>query len=374
MTPIKVPDNIARIQPYVPGKPVEEVERELGLPDTVKLASNENPLGPSPLAVEAVRRETTGVNRYPDGSGYYLRQRLSALHGVPMDQIMLGNGSTELVEIFSRTFLGADGNAVMADQAFIMYRLAVLAVNGNAVLVPLSRMRHDLEAMAAHVDASTRLVFIANPNNPTGTYVTHEEVARLLERIPDDVLLVLDEAYREYVEAPDYPDSLRLLQTGRRVAILRTFSKIHGLAGLRLGYALTTPDVRAAAEKVRSPFNTSSVAQAAGLAALDDEAHVASSREHNTRELAYLQERLAARGVRFVPSVANFVLVDTGLDGDEVFSRLLHDGVIVRPMRAYNLPTCIRVSVGLRDENDRFLAALDRALPGPTATGPGRSA
>ncbi len=364
MTPIKVPDNIARIQPYVPGKPVEEVERELGLPDTVKLASNENPLGPSPRALEAVRQETGGVNRYPDGSGYYLRQRLSDIHGVPMDQIMLGNGSTELVEILSRTFLGRDGNAVMADQAFIMYRLAVMAVNGNAVLVPLDpRMRHDLEAMADRVDPSTRIVFIANPNNPTGTYVTHDEVTRLAERVPDDVLLVLDEAYREYVEARDYPDSLRLLHAGRRMAILRTFSKIHGLAGLRLGYALTTADVRAAAEKVRSPFNTSSVAQAAGLAALDDEAHVTASREHNTRELAYLQESLAARGIGFVPSVANFVLVETGRDGDEVFSRMLRDGVIVRPMRAYNLPTCIRVSVGLRQENDRFLAALDRILP-----------
>jgi len=363
MTPIKVPDNIARIQPYVPGKPVEEVERELGLPDTVKLASNENPLGPSPRAAEAARRETDGVNRYPDGSGYYLRQRLSLEYGLPMEQIMLGNGSTELVEIFSRTFLDHDGTAVMADQAFIMYKLAVMAVNGNAILTPLKEMRHDLEAIARRIDDRTRLVFIANPNNPTGTYVSGEELTRFMKAIPEDVLVVVDEAYREYVEASDYPDSLSLLKAGHRIAVLRTFSKIHGLAGLRLGYALTTSEVRAAAEKVRSPFNTSSVAQAAGLAALDDQEHVTRSREHNTRELAHLQSALSARGVRFVPSVANFLLVDTGRDADIVFSEMLREGVIVRPMRAYNLPTCVRVSVGLRQENDRFLEALDRVLP-----------
>ncbi|HET9482255.1 MAG TPA: histidinol-phosphate transaminase, partial [Candidatus Polarisedimenticolia bacterium] len=210
-----VPDHIARIEPYKPGKPVEEVERELGLSGSVKLASNENPLGPSPLAVAAARDALPGVNRYPDGGGYYLRRRLSELNQVPMDQILLGNGSTDLVEILCRTFLGADGGAVIADRTFIMYRLAVMAVNGNARIVPLRDMRHDLRAMSDAVDASTRLLFIANPNNPTGTYVHHEEVAELLDRVGERVLVVLDEAYREYVEAPAYPDSLALLGQGR---------------------------------------------------------------------------------------------------------------------------------------------------------------
>ena len=360
--PIRVPSNIDRIEPYTPGKPIEEVERELGLSDTIKLASNENPLGPSPRAVEAARDALQGANRYPDGTGWYLREKLAAIHGLPIDQVMLGNGSTELVEIFSRTFLGADGSAVMADQAFIMYRIAVMAVNGNARVVPLKQMRHDLPAMTAATEPSTRIVFIANPNNPTGTYVSHAELAEFLSRVPPEILVVVDEAYREFVPASDYPDSLALLKQGARLAILRTFSKIYGLAGLRLGYALTTAEVRLAAEKVRSPFNTSSLAQAAALAALSDRQHVERSRDHNTRELKFLQDELALRGVPYVPSVANFVLVDTGRDADAVFGHMLRSGVIVRPMRAYNLPSCLRVSVGTHEENLRFLAALQDAL------------
>jgi histidinol-phosphate aminotransferase len=257
----------------------------------------------------------------------------------------------------------------MADQAFIMYRIAVMTVNGNARVVPLKENRHDLPAMAAAIDSSTRIVFIANPNNPTGTYVTHAELARFMERVPSDVLVVLDEAYCEFVEASDYPDSLALLKEGRRLAILRTFSKVHGLAGLRLGYALTTSEVRQAAEKVRSPFNTSSLAQAAALAALEDRDHVARSREHNTREIGFVQKELARMGIRFIPSVANFVLIDTGRDADRVFEDLLRLGVIVRPMRAYNFPTSLRVSIGTHAENVRFLEALARALSGDAPDG-----
>ena len=365
MTPIRLPSNIARIEPYAPGKPIEEVERELGLKGSVKLASNENPLGPSPAGVLAAREALASVHRYPDGGGFYLRQRLSEIHGVSMDHVMLGNGSTDLVEILARTFLGQEGSAVIADQAFIMYRLAVLAVNGNARMVPLRSMRHDLAAMAERIDSSTRLVFIANPNNPTGTYVGADEVERFLQWVPDDVLVVVDEAYREYVEAPDYADCLPALRLGKRVAILRTFSKVYGLAGLRIGYALTTPEVRAAAEKVRSPFNTSRIAQAAGLAALDDAGHLARSREHNARELLFVQQELSARDIRFVPSSANFILVDTRRDADQVFSALLREGIIVRSMRAYDLPTCLRVTIGTRPENTAFLNALSRVLSAP---------
>lgn len=371
MTPIKVPANIDRIEPYVPGKPIEEVERELGLRDTIKLASNENPLGPSPRAVEAIREALGGVHRYPDGSGYYLKERLSEILRLPVQQVLLGNGSTELVEILARTFLGVEGSAVMADQAFIMYRIAVMAVNGNARVVPLRQMRHDLPAMADRIDASTRLVFIANPNNPTGTCVTHREIVEFLDRIPDGTLVVVDEAYREYVGEADYPDTLSLLKQGRRLAILRTFSKVYGLAGLRLGYALTTADVVRSAEKVRSPFNTSSLAQAAGLAALDDQEHVARSREQNARERDFLQTELGRRGIPFTPSAANFVLVDSGRDADRIFATMLRSGVIVRPMCSYNFPTCIRVSVGTHRENLAFLCALDQAL-GTDAAAPRR--
>ena len=362
MRPIPIPGNIARIDPYIPGKPIEEVERELGLKGSVKLASNENPLGPSPQAIEALKGALGDLNRYPDGSGFHLRERLAGINGLDPDRIMLGNGSSDLVEIMARTFLGADGNAVMANQAFMLYRLAVTAVNGNARVIPLRGHAHDLRAMADAVDAGTRLIFIANPNNPTGTYVSHEDLEALLDRVGDRALVVVDEAYREYVVAPDYPDTLALLRSGRRLAVLRTFSKIHGLAGVRIGYALTAPEVIEAAERVRSPFNTSSLAQAAALGALADETHVARTREHNRVELRFVQDRLAQMGVSFIPSVANFVLVDTGVDGDAMFDALLRQGVIVRPMKAYDFPNSLRVTMGTRAENEAFLAALGKAL------------
>ena len=362
MTPIRIPGNIARIHPYVPGKPIEEVERELGLKGSVKLASNENPLGPSPHALAALRGALGDLHRYPDGSGNRLKERLAGIHGVAPEGIMLGNGSSDLVEIIARTFLGADGNAVIADQAFIMYRLAVMAVNGNVRMVPLREGTHDLRAMSDAVDSSTRLVFIANPNNPTGTYVRHDALTALLDRVGDRALVVVDEAYREYVTALDYPDTLTLLKDGRSIVILRTFSKIHGLAGVRIGYAFAPSEVVAAADRVRSPFNTSSLAQAAALGALEDQTHVARTREHNSAEMRFVQERLTQMGVRFIPSVANFVLVDTGIDCDIIFATLLQHGVIVRPMKAYDFPTSLRVTLGTRGENEAFLAALGKAL------------
>lgn len=367
MSSPRVPSHIAGITPYVPGKPVEEVERELNLEGSIKLASNENPFGAAPKAVEAIRSAASGVNRYPDGGGYYLRRKLAERLGVASGQVILGNGSTEIVEILSRTFLGAEGAAVIADQAFVMYRLAVTAVNGRSKIVPLKENTHDLEAMAAEITPDVKLVFIANPNNPTGTAVGRRELERFLDRVPSGVLVVLDEAYKEYAEAePSYPDGVALLREGRPLAVLRTFSKIYGLAGLRLGYALTSPEVVQAVEKVRSPFNTSSLAQAAGMAALDDEEHVRSSRERTLVERDFLQGELARRGYSFTPSVANFVLVDTAAPAERVFQELLRLGVIVRPMAAYNFPASLRVTIGTRAENERFLAALGQVLGGRT--------
>ncbi len=359
---IRIPDHLRALAPYVPGKPVEEVERQLGIRDAVKLASNENPLGPSPRAIEAIRNSASRVNRYPEGSGYALRRALSTKLGVPDCQIVLGNGSTELVEIIAKAFLAGGQGAVVADQAFIMYRLAVQGMNAPLKVVPLKDHRHDLRRMASACDERTALVYIANPNNPTGTYVTRDEAETYFELLPPHVLTVIDEAYLDYVEAPDCADALSFLKSGRSLVVLRTFSKIYGLAGLRIGYAATVKEVASAMETVRSPFNTSITAQAAAHAALDDIDHVARSRAENGRWLRFLQDELARRRIEFIPSVANFVLVRTGINGEELFQKLLRLGVIVRPMEAYGYADAVRVSVGTREEIERFLAALDRTM------------
>jgi len=363
MTP-RVPENILRIDPYVPGKPIEELERDMGLKNSIKLASNENPLGPSPRATEAVRAAATRLNRYPDGGGFYLREELAKRHGVTPGQIVLGNGSTEIVELLARTFLGADGWAVMADQSFIMYRIATLAVNGLARTVPLRGMTHDLEAMAAAVDRDVRIVYIANPNNPTGTYVGRDALRRFVESLPPDVIVALDEAYADYVVAPDYPNGIDLAKEGRPVAVLRTFSKIYGLAGLRVGYAVTTGGIAAALEKVRSPFNTGILAQDAAIAALQDRAHTERTLALNRTEWEYSRGEMERRRLAFTPTVANFYLLDLLRPANPVYEGLLRRGVIVRPMEAYNFPTCLRVTIGTREENARFFEALDGVLSG----------
>ncbi len=364
--PLLPPDHIRQIKPYEPGKPVEEVERELGLSGTIKLASNENPFGPSPLAIKAARGALENANRYPDGAGYYLRRALAEHNGVAPEQIILGNGSTEIVEILARTYLGADGNAVISEQAFIMYRIAVQAVNGNTVMVAMKDRHHDLEAMSNAVNEKTRLVFVANPNNPTGTCVGHDAVRKLLDSVPEGALVVLDEAYREYVEGfADYPDTGALLQNETRLVVLRTFSKIYGLAGLRLGYAIAPAWVVTELHKVRSPFNTSSLAQVAALAALGDVRHVEESRRRNREGLATLHQGFEGLGFRVTPSVTNFVLVEVGIPAAEAFERLLRLGVIVRPMAGYGIPHGLRISVGSRDENRRVLEAFDRAVQRP---------
>lgn len=359
---LRIPDHVLRILPYVPGKPIEDAARETGLEGIVKLASNENPLGPSPNAVLAIGAASARVNRYPDGSGYALRQALSRRHGFSLSQVVLGNGSTELIEIVAKTFLEVGRTAVVGDPAFIMYRIAVLAMNAPLVSVPLRDERHDLDGMVRACDARTALVYIGNPNNPTGTYVGRDAFAAYFERIPPHVLTIVDEAYFDYVEAPDYPDCMDFLRAGRNVLVLRTFSKIHGLAGLRLGYGVTSTEVARGLEAVRSPFNTSALAQAGGLAALEDGEHVARSRRENARENRFLTAELRRRRIDLVPSSANFILTRSGLSGEELHQRLLSQGVIVRPMEAYGYKDAVRVSIGTHAENERFLAALDQAL------------
>src|SRR6266700_2855225 len=353
-----------RIRPYPPGKPIEEVERELGRA-AVKLASNENPLGPSPKALEAIRKSLAGIHRYPDGAGYYLRQRLAERHELDMDQIILGAGSTDLIELAAKTFLAAGDEGITSESAFYIYRLAVEEMGAGLVLTPLRDMTFDLGAIALAVTQRTKVIYLGNPNNPTGTMFSAEDLDRLLDALPPRVLVVLDEAYYDYVQHPDYSRSLDYVRAGRNVLVLRTFSKVHGLAGLRIGYGCGHPELIEALNRIRSPFNANSVAQAAALAALDDREHVARSIESNLREMKFVTEELALLGARYTPSVGNFVLIDTGRDCEEDFVRLLDQGVIVRPMKLYGFPTSVRVTIGTHPDNEQFLEALRRVTSAP---------
>lgn len=356
--PLKVHQDIASLVPYVPGKPIEELQRERGLPRAIKLASNENPIGPSPKAL-AVLQETAGtLNRYPDGGAYRLRGALAERWKVAPDQVILGNGSDEILGLLARTFLAPGDEAVMADQTFVIYKMEVTAAHGAPVIVPLKEGRHDLHAMADAVTDRTRLLFVCNPNNPTGTMVGATEVEALMARVPDHVIVVFDEAYYEYVRSAEFPDSLAYVKRGRHVIVLRTFSKIYGLAGLRIGYGLTTPEIANYLNRVRPPFNANSLAQRAALAALSDEEHVAKSRALNQLEMEKVRAGLVALGFSPLPSETNFLYFDVGRDGRRVFDALLQEGIIVRHIEGRML----RVTIGLPEENQAFLAALKKVL------------
>jgi histidinol-phosphate aminotransferase len=352
----------SRIRPYPPGKPIEEVERELGH-SAIKLASNENPLGPSPKAQEAIRSYLGNIHFYPDGSGYYLRNKLAEIHRLSPDQVILGAGSTDLLELVAKTFLSGSGDeAITSQSAFYMYRLAVEDMGAALVQTPMRDLTFDLTAIAQAVTARTKVVYLGNPNNPTGTIFTADELDRFLAAIPPRVLVVLDEAYFDYVQRPDYSRSLDCVRAGKNLLVLRTFSKVHGLAGIRLGYGLGHPELIECLQRIRSPFNASSVAQVAGMAALDDHEHVAKSVETNHREMKFLTGELTLMGERYTPSAGNFLLIDPGRDCEEDFIRLLHEGIIVRPMKLYGFPTCLRVTVGKHEQNEQFLEALQRVL------------
>lgn len=355
-----VPAWIREIDAYRPGRPIEEVERELGI-RAIKLASNENPLGPSPLAVEAARRALGDANWYPDGAGYYLRKKLSDRLGLEMDRLMLGAGSCELIDLVARTLLVPGDNAVTSQGSFPLYYSAVRATGERLVAVPLRDFTFDLDAIARAVDARTRVIYLANPNNPTGTMFTADAFDAFLARIPETALVVLDEAYFEYADRPGYSRSLDLVRSGRNLLVLRTFSKVYGLAGLRVGYAAGPPGLLAQMNKVRQPFNVSGVSLAAALAALDDAEHVRRSLENNRRGLAQLEAGLRAQGVAFVPSAANFLLILLGPATNRLVEAILRLGVIVRPMAWMGFAEAIRVSVGTPAENEKFLAALAQA-------------
>ena len=357
-----VPPHIASIRPYVPGKPMAELERELGLTSTVKLASNENPLGPSPKVLRSLRARLAEINRYPDGSAYELTRALAAKIDLAPEAILLGNGSNEVIDIAVRTFLRPGEEAVSAAGAFVVYQLAAQAAGGVNVVVPMRAHTHDLAAMAAAVTPRTRFVFVANPNNPTGTVVTEREVERFLAALPPGVIAVFDEAYFEYVSRRTFPDTLRRVRAGLPVFCLRTFSKAYGIAGLRIGYLAGPPEYVAEMNKVREPFNTNHLAQVAACAALADERHLRRVVRLNRRERERLAAALADLGLEVVPSEANFLLVGLHRDGGAVYQSLLRRGVIARPVANYGYPQYLRVTVGLPEENDRFLDSLREAL------------
>jgi histidinol-phosphate aminotransferase len=349
---------------YQPGRPIEEVARELNLPadSIIKVASNENPFGPSPLALAAMQKAIAGVNLYPDGNAFYLKQKLAAKLGVETTNLILGNGSNEIIEFVSHALLAPGDDVVVSQYCFAIYPIVAKMFGANVITVLAKDHGHDLPAMLKTITPKTRIVFVANPNNPTGTLAPREEVIQFVNDVADDVLLVMDEAYIEFLN--DAVDLVPLIRLGVRknLILMRTFSKIYGLAGLRIGYGIGNPDLIAALEKIRQPFNINSLAQAAALAALDDDEHVRKTRANNFAGLQFFENALRRElKLEFVPSHANFILVRVG-EGQKVFDAMQKQGVIVRPMGGYQLPEWIRISVGTPKENERCLGALKSAL------------
>ena len=353
---------IAGIIPYEPGKPISEVQREYGLSDVIKLASNENPLGPSPRAIQAVKDALKETNRYPDGGCYYLKQKLSKRLNVSSVQLVIGNGSAEICELIAEAFIGEGDEAVIGRQAFFKYRIAVQIMNGTVVWADMPNYTHDPDQMLSKVSDKTKVMFIANPNNPTGTLMNRDRVEYLMARLPENVIVVFDEAYYDYRDPTIYPDSVDYINQGRNVIILRTFSKSYGLAGFRIGYAITSEEIARAMNGVREAFNVSSPAQIAAEAALDDGEFLAEGIRLNQEGKRFFYRNCEELNLEFVPTEANFVLIRTPVPGRELFKDLLQKGVVIRPVDNYGLPDHVRVSIGLPDENKRFFKALREAL------------
>jgi len=357
-----IASGVRGLQPYQPGKPAETLERELGIKNIIKLASNENPRGTSPLVPAAVGKVLSGAARYPDGSGHSLKQALSERLGVNSEQITLGNGSNDVLDLVARAFVDPGQEVVVSEHAFAVYVLAAKSVNARVVTAPAKEFGHDLDSMASAVTDRTRVVFVANPNNPTGTYLGVEEVERFLEAMPPNVITVLDEAYFEYVSEADYPNGIALLSRFPKLVITRTFSKAYGLAGLRVGYAITSEAITEVLNRVRHPFNVNSLALAAAQTALADPDFVSDSVVANLNGLQQLASGFAKLGLEWIPSVANFLCVHVGPHAAGIYQSMLKQGVIVRPVANYGLPGHLRITVGLDHENTSALDAMSVAL------------
>ncbi len=355
---------VQKLSPYVPGKPVDELARELKLDPAgiVKLASNENPLGPSPKALAAIQAELSELTRYPDGNGFVLKQRLAQRYSVGVHQVTLGNGSNDILELVARAYLAPGLNAVFSEHAFAVYPIATQAVGAEGRAVAAKNWGHDLDAMADAIDENTRVVFVANPNNPTGTWFDAAALGTFLARVPAHVLVVLDEAYIEYAEGQELPDGLAYLADYPNLLVSRTFSKAYGLAALRVGYAISSPVIADVLNRVRQPFNVNSLALAAACAALDDVDYLAASRRVNDAGMAQLERGFRQLGLEWIPSRGNFIAVDFARDAAPINQALLRAGVIVRPVAGYGMPTFLRVSIGTERENARFLDVLAQVL------------
>jgi histidinol-phosphate aminotransferase len=358
------PKHIASIIPYPPGKPIEELEREYGISGSIKLASNENPLGPSPKAIEAVLAALSKLNRYPDGSGFYLRKKLSEKYSIPFDGIVLGNGSNEIIELVIRAFLTPGDEVIMPAPSFLLYRLVVQWMGGKPIPVPLKiNLGIDLEKMAQAVTPKTKVIFLTNPNNPTGTVISKSDFDAFLSNVPPEVLVVLDEAYIEFNKNPDTPSGFDYIcKDGPGVVVLRTFSKAYGLAGLRIGFGTMDPDIASFLNRVRQPFNTGSVAQAAALAALDDEEFLRLTQQTIWDGLQYLYNEIEKMGLEYITSEANFFLIEVACEAKRLFEAMLRHGVIIRSMASYGMERFIRVNAGLPEENRRFVRTLGLVL------------
>jgi histidinol-phosphate aminotransferase len=354
---------LREIKVYEPGKPIEETARELGLDSNaiIKLASNENPLGPSPKAMEAMHDALEKGHLYPDGGGFCLCKAVAMKLGVAPENIILGNGSNEVLEFLGHAFLNPGDDVVTSQYAFIVYKLIATSFGAHTIEVPSPDYQQDLDGMLAAITPKTRLIFVPNPNNPTGTLLSQRAIDDFMSRLTENVIVVFDEAYFEFLDRP--PDTLRFVREGRNIVVLRTFSKIHGLAGLRIGYAVGPADLVQVLHKTRQPFNVNSIAQIGALAALEDDGHLQETKRVIDEGRAYLREEFSKMKIRFVPGTANFVMVNVG-DGHAIFDKLLEQGIIVRPLRGYGLPEWVRISIGTMEENKKLVAALKKVMPG----------
>ncbi|TDI91156.1 MAG: histidinol-phosphate transaminase [Candidatus Dadabacteria bacterium] len=362
MSLIKPNPFVGDLVPYVPGKPLEELEREIGIKDAVKIASNENPLGPSPLAEKAVKEAIHSLNRYPDGDAFYLKKKLSSKLGISAETLIFGNGSNDVIDIATRTFMEPGDEAIFGEYAFIVYPIVVQAVGAKGVISPMPNYTHDLRDMYSRITEKTKIIFIANPNNPTGTMIKRAEFEWFLEKVPEDILVLMDEAYFEYVEDKDYPNSLEYQNSGKSILTVRTFSKIYGLAGLRLGYGIAAQEIISNMQRVRQPFNANSLSQVGAMAALDDTGHIEKTKNVNREGLMYVTEELEKLDISYAPSYTNFVLIDVGDNPIPVYNSLLKEGVIVRPVMGYGLKTHLRVTIGLPEENEKFIRGIKKVL------------
>lgn len=358
---VAVPD-ILGLAPYQPGKPVEELERELGIKNAIKLASNENPFGPCEEAKQAMLRSQIDVGLYPDANGYYLKGVLSQTLEVSENNITLGNGSNDVLDLIARVFLQPGDEAVFSQYAFLVYPLVTRAVAAKAIVTEAANWGHDLQAMSRAITPRTKIIFIANPNNPTGTYVDEQQLIELLAGVPERVIVVLDEAYFEYVQRADYPDGISLIDRYPNLVVTRTFSKIYGLAGLRIGYAVASKDITDLLNRVRQPFNVNALAQNAAIAALENIEHVEKCRKLNQQELARFAEFCQELGIAYIPSVANFLTVEFGDKTPEIYRGLLHQGLITRPIENYQMPEHLRITIGTPEDMDRLVGVLRELL------------